>query len=153
MTFETFTSTAQARQAQLIERFEALPDWEARYQHIISLGRSLPAFPESARVDANKVQGCQSQVWLVAAGKATPEGSRVVHFHADSDALLVKGLLAVLLSVFNDLPAAEIVAAPTSFLNQLGLTKHLSMQRNNGLAAVLKQIKLHALALATRESP
>ncbi|MEB3244764.1 MAG: SufE family protein [Vampirovibrionales bacterium] len=138
--------TVLERQTALVERFNAMPDWEARYKAVIDMGKALPEFPDDKRLDDNKVQGCQSQVWLVAALDLNAQGQKIVQFKADSDALLVKGLLAVVLSVFNDLPPAEILAANTDFLNEIGLTEHLSMQRNNGLAAVLKQIKFYALA-------
>ena len=123
----------------------SLPDWESRYQKLIAMGRALPSLPEAAHVDDNKVKGCQSQVWLTARLERTAEAS-VIHFEADSDDLLVKGLIALVLAIYNDQPPAAILSTEPEVLNQIGLTEHLSMQRNNGLAAVIKQIKFYALA-------
>ncbi|MEB3206154.1 MAG: SufE family protein [Vampirovibrionales bacterium] len=134
-----------ATQDQLKDEFLSLPNWEARYQKLIAMGRALPALPEAAHVDDNKVRGCQSQVWLTARLDHGSDGP-FVHFEADSDALLVKGLIALVLAIYNDQPPSAILSIEPEVLNQIGLSEHLSMQRNNGLAAVIKQIKFYALA-------
>jgi cysteine desulfuration protein SufE len=143
----TSTPDIETIQDDIIARFSACRDWDARYQKIIELGKALPAFPEEFRTEANQVKGCQSQVWLHAAlqpNPADPQAPQVMHLYADSDALLVRGLIALLVQVYSDQPPATILATPPRFLEAIQLTQNLSMQRNNGLAAVLKQIKLYA---------
>ena len=132
-------------QDTLKSEFLALPDWEGRYQKLIAMGRALPDFPEVDRLEDNKVKGCQSQVWLTAKLDKS-SGEPIIHFEADSDALIVKGLIALVLAIYNDQPLAVILGTEPALLNQIGLTEHLSMQRNNGLAAVIKQIRFYALA-------
>lgn len=131
----------QERQAALIERFSAIPTWEDRYREIIQAGRALPAFPEAQRSDKNKVKGCQSQVWMHASFE---DGH--VRYVADSDAAIVRGLIALLLESYDDHTPDEIIATPPSFIDQLGLGQHLSQSRANGLASMVKQIKLYAFA-------
>jgi cysteine desulfuration protein SufE len=132
-------------QARLVAEYQALPDWESRYQKIIALGRALPPLPEEFRTDANKVRGCSSTVWL----HATHEGERIV-FHADSDAAIPKGLVALLLQVYSGQPAKAILAAPPEFIEELGLNQNLSPNRANGLTAMVKQLMAYAVALHAR---
>ncbi|MDX2084586.1 MAG: SufE family protein [Candidatus Melainabacteria bacterium] len=132
----------QTLQQRIVDDFSGCSDWDARYQKIIALGRTLPELPEALKTEENQVKGCQSQVWLAA---SLNEQQRV-YFQADSDAMLVRGLIALLLQVYSDQPPEEILRTEPTFLEAIELTKNLSMQRNNGLAAVLKQIKLYALA-------
>ena len=124
---------------ELTETFEFLPDWEERYAHIISLGKTLPPYPESGRTDAYKVRGCQSLVWL----HPNFDGSRI-HFDVDSDAVIVKGLIAMLMGIYNDRTPDEILATPPDFIATIGLNQHLSKSRSNGLASMARQIMTYA---------
>ncbi len=123
------------------QEFEAFPDWEDRYMHIIALGKKLAPYNEVYLTDEFKVKGCQSQVWL----HASIVGGRV-RFEAESDALIVKGLITILLRLFNDRTPKEILEAPSDLVARLGFEQHLTQSRANGLASVLKQVKLYALA-------
>lgn len=124
----------------LQNEFASFPDWEERYSHIIAMGKGLAPYTEEFRNEEFKVKGCQSQVWL---HPSISEGT--IHFEADSDALIVKGLVALLMRIFNDRSAKEILDAPQDLVTRLGLDQHLSNNRTNGLASMLKQIKLYAL--------
>lgn len=126
-------------QSELIEEFQFFDDWMDRYQYIIDLGRRLPEFPEAEKTDANKIRGCQSQVWF----SATMNGDRL-HFEAISDAAIVSGLIAVLLRIYSDRKPEDILDTPADFVTALNLEQHLSPTRSNGLAAMLKAI--HAFA-------
>ncbi len=125
----------------LIERFTKYNDWEERYGTLIDLGKSLPVMDEAYKTEANKVKGCQSQVWLF----AELSGDKVI-FHADSDATIVKGLVAVLVSVYSGSTPDEILATKPTFIETIGLREHLSMSRANGLNSMIKQISLYAMA-------
>jgi cysteine desulfuration protein SufE len=129
------------KQARLVAEFEALPDWEARYKRIIDYARTLAPLPDEHRVEANKVRGCSSTVWL----HGSYDGASVAYL-ADSDAVLVRGLIALLLRVYSGHTPDEILAAPPEFIEELGLNAHLSTNRANGLSAMVKQIKTYALA-------
>lgn len=136
------TATPMAvQQEAIVQRFNAIGDWESRYRAIIDLGKQLPPFPEELRIDGNKVKGCQSQVWL-----SPKVENGLLAFQADSDAAIVKGLVALLLDVYNGHTPAEILEADESFLDRIGLIEHLSQTRSNGLSAMIKQIKYYALA-------
>jgi cysteine desulfuration protein SufE len=125
-----------AAQEELIEEFRFFDDWMDRYQYLIDLGRRLPEFPEAERVDANKIRGCQSQVWFVAEEK---DGR--LEFRAISDAAIVSGLIAVLLRIYSGKKPREILDTPPDFVNALQLEAHLSPTRSNGLASMLKAIR------------
>lgn len=140
---QTVTSI-QEKQKHLVEEFQAAGDWEERYKKIIAMGRQLPEMPEQFKNDDNKVKGCQSQVWLHA--ELTPDGKMVLH--GDSDAMIVKGLVAVLLKVYSGNPPDEILRSPPEFLRALGFEGNLSPSRANGLHAMLKQIQHFATAFA-----
>ncbi|KXS39294.1 MAG: cysteine desulfuration protein SufE [Halomonadaceae bacterium T82-2] len=127
--------SAQQAQAELVEEFGFFDNWMDRYQYIIDMGKQLPAFPETLKTPENKIQGCQSNVWI----HHERQGDQL-HFQATSDAAIVSGLIAVLMRIYNDRSPAEIVATPPSFLEELGLDKHLSPTRSNGLHAMLKRI-------------
>ena len=129
----------------LLKEFEGISAWEARYKRIIEKGKALAAMPEQFRVEGNKVKGCQSQVWLWA-----ELDGRQVRFYADSDASIVKGIIALLLEVYQGLTPSQILQTPVDFLDQIGLRQHLSMNRSNGLSAMLKQIQLYAFAYKTK---
>lgn len=126
--------------------FDVLDDWEDRYRHVIELGRNLPAFDESERVAANKVLGCASQVWLVSRVSG-PASDPILHFSGDSDALIVKGLVAIALMIFSGRKARDILATDTAaILGELGLIENLTQQRSNGFASLIARIKAHARA-------
>lgn len=133
-------SAAEAQQA-IADEFAYFGDWTERYQYLIDLGRKLPPFPEAWRTDGHKVQGCQSQVWLVAQGNASR-----MDFHATSDSSIVSGLAALLLRVYSGRPAAEVLATEPTFIEAIGLARHLSPTRSNGFASMLATIKRHAAA-------
>lgn len=126
-------------QRALAEEFAFLGDWMERYQYLIDLGRRLPPLDADELVDANKIRGCQSQVWFV----AESDGDRL-RFRANSDAAIVSGLIAVLLRIYSDRRPEEILTASTDFVNDLGFEQHLSPTRSNGLAAMLETIRQHA---------
>lgn len=134
--------SAQAAQDAIVDEFGFFGDWTERYQYLIDLGRKLPPFPEEWKTDAHKVLGCQSQVWLVPSGDANR-----LEFAATSDSSIVTGLIALLLRVYSGRPAEEILATQPRFIEALGLQRHLSATRANGLAAMLATIKQHAWAV------
>lgn len=123
-------------QQEIAEEFAFFGDWSERYQYLIDLGRKLEPFPEEWRVEANRLHGCQSLVWVVAKGDA---GKLV--FHAISDSSIVSGLVALTLRVYSGRSAAEILATEPRFIDAIGLGKHLSVTRANGLAALIAKIK------------
>ena len=126
----------------ILEDFAVIDDWDERYRYIIELGRKMPPFPESARTDAVKVRGCASQVWLI----SKRENNRLL-FEGDSDAHIVRGLIAILLALYNDKTPDEILAIDAkATLHQLGLDTHLSQQRSNGLVAMVERIRADARA-------
>lgn len=123
-------------QAAIDEEFGFLSDWTERYQYLIDLGRKLPPFPDDWRIDIHRLHGCQSLVWIVAEGDA----ERLV-FHAASDSAIVSGLIQLALRVYSHRSAAEILATDPDYISAIGLSKHLSPTRSNGLAALLAFIK------------
>ena len=123
-------------QQEIAEEFSFFGDWSERYQYLIDLGRKLPPFPEEWRTEANRLHGCQSMVWVVSEGDA----ERLV-FHAISDSSIVSGLIALTLRVYSGRSAAEILATEPCFIEAIGLGKHLSVTRANGLAALIAKIK------------
>jgi len=137
-------STIQERQNQIIQDFSAHSQWEDRYKKIIEMGKALPEMPEDLKTEQNLVRGCQSQVWLHA--QRNDQGQ--IFFQGDSDALIVKGLVALLLKVYSGATAKEILTTPPEFLRALGFEGNLSPSRANGLHSMLKQIKFYAIALS-----
>ncbi|MEM7295157.1 MAG: SufE family protein [Pseudomonadota bacterium] len=132
---------ARATFEELVETFEFLDDWEDRYRHVIEIGRALPPFDDALKTPGTKVDGCASQVWLYPSveGKG-PEA--IVTFEGDSDAMIVKGLIAVLRRLYSGLSAAEILTVNASFeMGRLGLNDHLSSQRSNGLRAMIARLR------------
>lgn len=129
-------------QKEIKEDFEMFDNWDERFEHLISLGKSLPPMQESFKTDDNIIKGCQSKVWIFAEKK-----EEKLLFHADSDAIITKGIVALLMLVFSDKTPAEILEADTKFIDEIGLKEHLSPNRANGLVSMIKQIKLYALAL------
>ncbi len=129
----------------LIGDFKVISNWEDKYKKIISMGKDLAPMSDDHKVDVNKVKGCQSQVWI----HAFLEGDKVI-FLADSDASIVKGIIALLLSIYSDSTPEEILATKPDFLSEIGLREHLSMSRANGLSSMVKQISLYALAFQAK---
>ncbi|MBV8849351.1 MAG: SufE family protein [Methylobacteriaceae bacterium] len=138
---------------EILENFELLDDWEERYRYLIELGRTLEPLPEEAHNAANKVQGCASQVWLET--KVTGEaaaGEPILHFRGDSDAHIVRGLVALTLALYSDRPANEIAGTDaTPVFERLGLQQHLTPQRSNGLRSMVERIKAEARAAETAQ--
>jgi len=132
-------------QAALAEEFAALPDWESRYKRIIDRAKHLAPLAEDLKTDANKVRGCASTVWLHA---TFTDG--LVHYQADSDAVLVRGLVAILLEVYSGHAPGDILKTPPAFIEELGLNVNLSPNRATGLTAMVKQIMLYALAFQSK---
>ena len=130
------TNEVQAAQDELVEEFQFFDDWMDRYQYLIDMGRKLPEFPESERTDANKIRGCQSQVWFVA-----DEKDGRMEFRAISDAAIVSGLIALLLRIYSGKRPQDILDTPPDFVQALQLEAHLSPTRSNGLASMLKAIR------------
>ncbi|PIS11816.1 MAG: Fe-S metabolism protein SufE [Bdellovibrio sp. CG10_big_fil_rev_8_21_14_0_10_47_8] len=134
----------KARSDQAAKDFQNLNSWEDRYKKIISMGKSLPDLPDTLRTEESKVKGCQSQVWLHA--KLNSQGD--IEFQGDSDALLVKGLVALLLQIYSGVTPEEILSTPPDFLKAIGFEGNLSPSRANGLFAMIKQIRYFATAFA-----
>jgi len=134
------------RTSRIKDRFLQFSDWEDRYKELIQLGKTLEPYPEDKREDKYKVKGCQSQVWLYPEFRAGK-----VYFHADSDALLVKGIVGLLVSVYSDATPDEIIITKPEFLKEVGITEHLSMNRSNGLASMMKQIQMYAVVFKSMQ--
>lgn len=133
--------TIQEIQEEVVEEFAAFDDWMDKYAYLIELGSDLQPMPEAYQTDENIIKGCQSRVWLYAEYK-----DGLMHYTAYSDAVIVKGIVALLLKVFSRQTPQDILAATTDFISQIGLDEHLSPTRSNGLAAMVKQLKFYALA-------
>jgi cysteine desulfuration protein SufE len=133
---------------QIIDDFEVLDSWDDRYRYVIELGRALPQFPEAARSDKNKVQGCASQVWMVSDTQpAKNGGGPLLAFKGDSDAHIVKGLIAILFALYSGQPARHILETDANALfNRLGLGEHLTPQRSNGFRSMVERIRADARA-------
>jgi cysteine desulfuration protein SufE len=130
------------RTSELIQQFSKLATWEDRYRKIIEMGRALEPMDPNLKNDENLVKGCQSQVWLWAT--MTPDGK--IRMSGDSDALIVKGLVAVLISIYSNLSPQEILENPPNFISELGFKENLSPSRANGLFSMIKQIRNYAMA-------
>lgn len=137
--------TIKEIQEEIIDEFSMFDDWMDRYQYIIDLGKSLPIINSDYKLDENLIKGCQSKVWLYSELK-----NDHLIFTADSDAILTKGIAALLLRVYSDQKAEDILAAESSFIDEIGLKEHLSPTRANGLVSMLKQIKMYAIALQAK---
>jgi cysteine desulfuration protein SufE len=138
--------TIEEIQQEIIEEFEGFDDWMDRYQMLIDLGSEQEPLPVQYKTDSNLIDGCQSRVWLQA--DLTPEGT--VHFQAESDALIVKGIVTLLIRVLDYHTPDEILSADLHFIEDIGLKDHLSPTRSNGLVAMLKQMKLYAMAFKAK---
>jgi cysteine desulfuration protein SufE len=140
--FPTEATAVEAERA-IAEEFSFFGDWSERYQYLIDLGRKLPPFPEEWKTEEHRLLGCQSKVWIVAEGDASR-----LDFHATSDSSIVSGLVYLALRVYSGRSAAEILATPADYIGEIGLAKHLSPTRSNGLVALLGFINDKARAAA-----
>ena len=132
-------------QSQIIDEFESMDDWMEKYEYMISLGKSLPLMDNDFKNDSNLIKGCQSRVWLHAELK-----NDNIFFHADSDAIITKGIISILIRIYSGQPPKEILDSSFDFINKIGLKEHLSQTRANGLSSMIKQIKMYALAFQTK---
>jgi cysteine desulfuration protein SufE len=130
---------------EITENFSLLDDWDDRYRYVIELGRALPPLPDAARTEANKVQGCASQVWLQTTVRPNGEAGPVLNFVGDSDAHIVKGLIAILFALYSGKPARDILALDAlGLFDQLALREHLTPQRSNGFRSMVERIRAEA---------
>ena len=133
--------TIQEIQEEIVDEFAMFDDWMQRYEYMIELGKSLPLIDEEYKTDDHIIKGCQSKVWV----HANMEDDKVV-FTADSDAIITKGIIAILIRAFSDQKPKDIIDADTGFIDEIGLKEHLSPTRANGLVSMVKQLKLYAVA-------
>jgi cysteine desulfuration protein SufE len=133
--------TIQEIQDEIVDEFSMFDDWMERYEYIIELGKSLPLIDEQYKTEDNIIKGCQSKVWVHG-----EENDTKIVFTADSDAILTKGIIAILIRAFSNQKASDILEANTEFIDKIGLKEHLSPTRANGLVSMIKQIKMYALA-------
>lgn len=132
-------------QEDIIDEFSMFDDWDERYQYVIDLGKTLPLVDEKYKTEENIIKGCQSKVWL----HGEQQDDKVI-FTADSDAILTKGIIAILIRAFSNQKPAAILEADTAFIDEIGLKDHLSPTRANGLVSMVKQIKMYALAFQAK---
>lgn len=140
--------TIEETEQEIIEEFSLFDSWDDKYEYIIDLGKKLPPLEDQFKKDENRVRGCQSTVWLVADYK---EGK--VHFRAESDAVIVKGLISMLIRVLSGHTPDEILQAQLGFIQKIGMTTHLAQTRSNGLLSMVKQMKNYALAFKAKTQP
>lgn len=133
-------------QNEIVDEFSMFDDWMERYEYIIELGKGLPIIEDQYKTEDNIIKGCQSKVWV----HAEEKDGKVV-FTADSDAILTKGIIAILIRAFSNQTPAEILEANTDFVDEIGLKEHLSATRANGLVSMIKKIKMYALAFEARQ--
>lgn len=133
--------TIEETEQEIIEEFEIFDDWMQKYEYIIDLGKSLPLIDEKYKTSENLIKGCQSQVWL----HSDLKNGKVI-FTADSDAIITKGMVALMIRVLSNHTPEEIMNAKLSFVEKIGLTQHLSPTRSNGLVSMIKQMKMDAIA-------
>ena len=138
-------ASIQDIQQDIIDEFDMFEEWMGKYEHIIDLGKSLPLIEEQFKTKDNLIKGCQSRVWL----NAQHKDGKVI-YPADSDAIMTKGIIALLVRAFSEQKAQDIVEADTDFINQIGLKEQLSPTRANGLVSMVKQMKLYALAFQSQ---
>ncbi|MBJ2174073.1 SufE family protein [Aureibaculum sp. A20] len=139
--------TIKEIQEEIIDEFSMFDDWMERYEYIIELGKSIPLIEDQYKTDDNTIKGCQSKVWL----NADVKDDKIL-FTADSDAILTKGIIALLLRVFTNHTPKEILDSDTDFIDEIGLKEHLSPTRANGLVSMIKQLKLYAIAYQSKMS-
>ena len=140
--------TIEDKQTQIIEEFSEINDWMDRYGYIIDLGNTLPPIDESLKTSEHLIEGCQSRVWL----DAQIDKNGKVHFTADSDAIIVKGIISMLIDILNDHTPQEILDANLHFIKDIGLAENLSPTRSNGLLAMVKQMRAYALAFKSLQN-
>jgi len=139
--------TIKEIQNEIIDEFSMFDDWMQRYEYIIELGKSLPLIKEEYKTEENLIKGCQSKVWL----QGEQKDDKIV-FTADSDAILTKGIIAILIRAFSNQKAEDIINADTQFIDEIGLKEHLSATRANGLVSMIKNIKMYALAFNAKNN-
>ncbi len=132
-------------QDEIVEEFSMFDDWMQRYEYMIELGKSLPLIDNQYKVEDNLIKGCQSKVWV----HAEMEDEKL-KFTADSDAIITKGIIAILIRAFSDQHPKDIIEADTTFIDEIGLKEHLSPTRANGLVSMIKQLKMYAIAYQTQ---
>jgi cysteine desulfuration protein SufE len=137
--------TIAEKEAEIVEEFGLFDDWTDKYQYIIELGQKLPALDVQYKLDENKIKGCQSSVWLHAY-----TNEELIYFEADSDSTFVKGEIALLIRVLSGEKPEEIIKAELGFVDTIGLRQHMAITRANGLSAMIKQMKLYAIAFQTK---
>ncbi|MBQ8564575.1 MAG: SufE family protein [Bacteroidaceae bacterium] len=137
--------TIEQLQDEIIDEFSIFDDWMDKYQLLIDMGNALPALDEAYKIDQNLIEGCQSRVWLHA-----DYNDGIITYEAESDAIIVKGIVSLLVRVLSGHTPDEILNADLHFIDEIGLTEHLSPTRSNGLVAMVKQMRLYALAFKTR---
>lgn len=138
-------SNIQEIQEEIVDEFSMFDDWMQRYEYMIELGKSLPLIDEKYKVEENLIKGCQSKVWV----NAELKGDKLV-FTADSDAIITKGIVAILIRAFSNQHPTDILNADTGFIDEIGLKEHLSPTRANGLVSMIKQLKMYAIAYQTQ---
>ena len=139
--------TIEQAQADIIDEFDMFEDWMEKYEHIITLGKELPLIDEQYKTDDNIIKGCQSKVWLHAELK-----DNKMNFSADSDAIITKGIIAIMVRALNNQSPGDVLNADMAFVDKVGLKEHLSPTRANGLVSMIKQMKFYALAFQTKQN-
>ncbi|MBQ4820007.1 SufE family protein [Aquimarina sp. MMG016] len=137
--------TIQEIQEEIVDEFSMFDDWMQRYEYMIELGKSLPLIEEKYKIDENIIKGCQSKVWVHA-----QMNDDKIEFTADSDAIITKGIIAILIRAFSGQHPKDIIDADTAFIDEIGLKEHLSPTRANGLVSMIKQLKMYAIAYQTQ---
>jgi cysteine desulfuration protein SufE len=140
-------SNIQERQKEIVEEFSIFEDWMDRYEYMIDLGKSLPLIEDQYKTDENIIKGCQSRVWVY----GTMDNDKL-DFTADSDAIITKGIIAILIRVFSGQKPEDIIGANTDFIDEIGLKEHLSPNRANGLVSMIKQMKMYAIAYNSQQN-
>ena len=141
------TQTIQETEDEIVDEFSLFDNWEDKYEYIIDLGKKLQPLDLKFKVEENKIKGCQSQVWLIA-----EESEGRIFFKADSDAVIVRGLVSMLIRVLSGHTPKEIINTKLDFINKIGMTTHLAQTRSNGLLSMVKQMKNYALAYSVKLS-
>lgn len=139
--------TIPAIEDEIVDEFSLFDNWEDKYEYLIDIGKKLPVLEDTHKKDENKIRGCQSTVWMVSEYK---DGR--IFYKADSDAMIVKGLVSMLIRVFSGQKPADIVAADMKFIDAIGMSTHLAQTRSNGLRSMIKQMKLDAMVWASKEN-
>jgi cysteine desulfuration protein SufE len=137
--------TITAIEEEIVEEFSLFDNWEDKYEYLIDMGKKLPKLEDAHKKEENKIRGCQSTVWMV-----SEYNDGKIFYKADSDAMIVKGLISMLIRVFSGQKPAEIVAADMKFIDDIGMSTHLAQTRSNGLRSMIKQMKLDAMVWASK---